>query len=182
MSLLGRDARQFRYVEGGMGADLPGRVRRTLVDLDPASNPYVQWIATGRHLGALPHALRAENFEIIRDHLDRLEWHCASVDEFLAGASARSIHRFNLSDVFEYVSPESYERTLRRILRVGCPSGRLAYWNMLVTRQRPDCLAPVLRPLDTVASRLHGEDRVPFYRALRIEELTTWSTGVRTWR
>ena len=51
------------------------------------------------------------------------------------------------------------------------PGGRLAYWNMLAPRRRPEHLARRLRPLDDLAGRLHEADRAFFYSAFRVEEV-----------
>ena len=94
MGRLGRDPEFFRYVDIDVAASILDRTRHALSVLDPAENPYVHWILTGTHGAALPCALRAEHFETIRDRLDRLEWHCQSVEEFLERsrrAHARSI-------------------------------------------------------------------------------------------
>jgi len=168
---LGRDPSFFRYVEGDVAGLFAGRVRGGLVDLDPAENPYLRWICTGGHGAVLPHALRAENFERIRARLDRLSWRLCSVEEYLRSAPPRSVDRFNLSDLFEYVSAESHRAVLEDALRVGRPGGRLAYWNLLVPRRRPESLASALRPLDALAARLHAQDRTFFYGALVVEEI-----------
>ena len=142
-----------------------------MTELDPASNPYVHWILTGTHGDVLPCALRAENFDIIRANLDRLEWHAVSLEEYLSRSDSPRFDRFNLSDVFEYVSPEHYRRTLNSIVGCSRPGARLAYWNMLVPRRRPRSLAPRLRPLDDLADALHRTDRAFFYSAFRLEEV-----------
>ena len=168
---LGRDTAFFRYVD----ADVPGailqRTKHALTELDPASNPYVHWILTGTHGDVLPCALRAENFDIIRANLDRLEWHAVSLEEYLSRSDSPRFDRFNLSDVFEYVSPEHYRRTLNSIVGCSRPGARLAYWNMLVPRRRPRSLASRLRPLDELADALHRTDRAFFYSAFRLEEV-----------
>ena len=171
MGRLGRDPAFFRYVETEVAPALLSRTRHALVDLDPAQNPYVHWILNGTHGETLPVALRAEHFDAIRQRLDRLQWHCVSVEEFLAGQPSRSIDRFNLSDLFEYVSPDHYHRVLRTCLDAARPGARLAYWNMLATRRRPESLSERLRPLDELATRLHQQDRAFFYCAFRLEEV-----------
>lgn len=168
---LGRDPRFFHYVEGDVAGRIMARIRHALTVLDPCDSPYVQWILRGRHTTALPYALRAENFEAIRCHLDRLEWRCQSLEEFLHGADENSIDRFNLSDIFEYMSPARYEEVLRLLARVGRSGGRLAYWNMLVPRRRPPHLAHLLRPLDELSQRLHVRDQAIFYSAFVVEEI-----------
>ncbi len=171
MGCAGRDRSFFRHVDGPVATRILERTRYALTALDPTENPYLQWILTGRHPSALPYALRAENFDAIRAHLDRLEWHCCSVEDYLDTLGEHSIDRHNLSDIFEYMSQESYYRLLNCLVRVGRPGGRLAYWNMLVPRSRPEHLADRLRPLSALAHRLHMADKAFFYSALVVEEI-----------
>lgn len=171
MGRLGRDPEFFRYVETDVASAILRRTRHALRELDPADNPYVHWILTGTHGEALPLALRPEHFQTIRDRLDRLEWHCESVESFLARCPGRSYDRFNLSDMFEYVSPEGFRRMVEEIVRCSRPGARLAYWNMLAPRRRPEEMRDRLVPLDDLASRLHEQDRAFFYSAFRVEQV-----------
>jgi S-adenosylmethionine-diacylglycerol 3-amino-3-carboxypropyl transferase len=171
MGRLGRDPAFFRYVDHDVAASLLERTKHALTELDPADNPYVHWILTGTHADALPCALRPEHFDTIRAGLDRLEWHCLSVEEFLDRSDERVFDRYNLSDLFEYVSVEHYHRMLESILRRSRPGARLAYWNMLAPRRAPEHMAPRLRPLEDLAEALHRRDRAFFYMALRVEQV-----------
>src|SRR6202050_2617201 len=83
MGLLGRDPEFFRYVEGRVSERILKRTEYALTELDPAVNPYIHWILTGRFDGVLPAPLRKENFEPIRRNLDRLKWRCGSLEESL---------------------------------------------------------------------------------------------------
>jgi S-adenosylmethionine-diacylglycerol 3-amino-3-carboxypropyl transferase len=116
-------------------------------------------------------ALRPEYFDVIRTHLDRLEWRCQSIEDFFQSQDARSIHRFNLSDIFEYMSPENYHRLLGQLAAHGKSGGRLAYWNMLAPRSRPESMAAQLRPLTELSQRLHWQDKAFFYSRFIIEEI-----------
>jgi S-adenosylmethionine-diacylglycerol 3-amino-3-carboxypropyl transferase len=169
MGLLGRDPEFFRYVEGNVSERILKRTEYALTELDPAANPYIQWILTGRHNNALPAALRAENFEPIRRNLDRLQWHRGSLEEFLG--QDQKFDCFNLSDIFEYMSPSSYEQLLKLIVSSARPGARLAYWNMLAPRHRPESLATSLRPLAELSAQLFARDNAFFYSALVVEEV-----------
>lgn len=171
MGRLGRDPAFFSYVEGSVADRILERTRHALTELDPASNPYLQWILTGRHVSALPHALRPEHFETIRANLDRLEWHCESIEAFLARPDAPAIDRFNLSDIFEYMSEENFHRLLETLVRHARAGGRLAYWNMLVPRSRPERMADRLSPLTELAGKLHYQDKAFFYSKFIVEEV-----------
>ena len=170
MGRLGRDPAFFRYVQGSVANRILARTRHALTELDPAANPYLQWILTGRHTTALPYALRPENFEAIRSNLDCLELRCQSVEEFLEQEGENSLDRANLSDIFEYMSEENYGCLLERLADACRPGGRLAYWNMLVPRCRPERLAHRLRPLTELSARLFLEDKAFFYSAFVVEE------------
>jgi S-adenosylmethionine-diacylglycerol 3-amino-3-carboxypropyl transferase len=171
MGRLGRDPAMFDYVEGSVADRIRARADHALRELDPSLNPYLQWILTGRHRTALPHALRKENFETIRNNIHRLQWRRASVEQYLAEAGERAIDRYNLSDIFEYMSDANVEALLRALVRSGRPGGRLVYWNMLAPRSRPESMADVLRPLDDLARQLHLQDKAFFYSRLVIEEI-----------
>ena len=178
MGKLGRDPQYFRYVRGGVAEPLLRRMRYALTELEPSTNPYLHWIFEGQHRdGALPYALRAENFEAIRDHLDRLEWRCCSLEEFLE-KSPDKFDAFNLSDIFEYISVENYARLLRLLVRAANPNARLVYWNLLVPRSRPDSLGAILNPLKEISEALFARDKAFMYRAFVVEEVLCRSLRV----
>ena len=178
MGKLGRDPQYFRYVQGGVAEPLLRRMRYAMTELEPSTNPYLHWIFEGQHRdGALPYALRAENFEAIRDHLDRLEWRCCSLEEFLE-KSPDKFDAFNLSDIFEYISVENYERLLRLLVRAANPNARLAYWNLLVPRSRPESLGALLNPLKEISEALFARDKAFMYRAFVVEEVLCRSLRV----
>ena len=172
MGLLGRDPRFFDYVDGPIGDGLLERSRHALTVLDPAENPYLSWIITGTHGRALPYTLRPENFTAVRAGLDRLEWRRASIETFLDTYDGAPFDRFNLSDIFEYMSAENYRDLLARIVRHSSPGARLAYWNMMAPRRRPPDMSEILRPQTERANALHARDKAFFYSAFVIEETT----------
>jgi S-adenosylmethionine-diacylglycerol 3-amino-3-carboxypropyl transferase len=171
MQRIGREASFFRYVRGSVADRLLERTRYAMTAIDPADNPYLQWILFGHHGRALPYSLRAENFAAIRANLDRLTWHHGTVEDYLEATPKGGIDRFNLSDIFEYMSLKDYHLLLERVSWAGRPGARVAYWNMLVERRRPGSLADRLRPLDDLAVRLHAADKAWFYSAFVLEEI-----------
>ncbi len=177
MGLLGRDPALFRYVQGSVARPILARVEHALVHLEPAANPYLRWILHGRHgntpaEAVLPHALRPENFESIRDNLDRLETRRTSLEAALKEAARGTYDGYNLSDVFEYVAEPACLAMLQDAIRAARPGGRLVYWNMLAPRQRPEVLAARLEPLTDLARRLHASDKAFFYSRLVIEKVS----------
>jgi S-adenosylmethionine-diacylglycerol 3-amino-3-carboxypropyl transferase len=60
---------------------------------------------------------------------------------------------------------------LEQLIRVGRPGARLAYWNTLADRHRPDFMADRLRSLDELSQSLHARDKAFFYCAFFVEEI-----------
>ena len=171
MGRLGRDPAFFQYVEGRVADRILARTERALTELEPAQNPYLQWITLGRFATVLPHWLRPENFEPIRANLDRLEVRVAPVEVVLGEAGDHTIDRFNMSDVFEYISPDASDHVFENIARTGRSGGRVVYWNMLAPRRSSAHLAHRLRPMTELSERLHRAAKTFFYSALVVEEI-----------
>ena len=171
MGWLGRDPSFFRYVEGSVAERILARTRHALVELEPARNPYLHWILTGTHGEALPYALRAENYDAIRANLDRLETHATPLERFLEELGPRSAACYNLSDIFEYMSEDNHRALLERLAWAGRPGARLAYWNMLAPRRRPQALAASLAERRDVSSPLFSQDKAFFYSDFVVEEV-----------
>ncbi|OYV05355.1 MAG: hypothetical protein CFE26_12005, partial [Verrucomicrobiales bacterium VVV1] len=61
-------------------------------------------------------------------------------------------------------------RLLSSLVAASNPGARLAYWNMLAPRSRPESMADVLQPLDEVSRSLLERDRAFFYSRFVVEE------------
>jgi S-adenosylmethionine-diacylglycerol 3-amino-3-carboxypropyl transferase len=169
MGAMGRDPEFFRYVEGSVADRILGRARYAMTELAPAENPYLQWIMTGERNGVLPFALRENNFEAIRRNLGALEWRRCALEEVLD--QQECFDGFNLSDIFEYMSVEGYVQLLRRIVARSRSGARLAYWNMLAPRSRPESLAGSLEQLSELSACLFKKDKAFFYSAFILERV-----------
>jgi S-adenosylmethionine-diacylglycerol 3-amino-3-carboxypropyl transferase len=173
MGRLGRDPAFFAHVDDNVAQRLRTRVEQALTELDPALNPFLQWILRGYHGVTLPLAWMPEHFTTIRARIERLELCQTAIEPLAARCRRGAIARWNLSDIFEYMTAGNSARALSTIARATPAGGRLVYWNMLVPRQRPAALAPWLQPLDELASQLHATDRACFYSRLVIEQRST---------
>jgi S-adenosylmethionine-diacylglycerol 3-amino-3-carboxypropyl transferase len=171
MGRLGRDPAFFNYVKGSVADRILGRTRHALRELNPAENPYLHWILKGTHGKTLPHALRPENFELIKKNIDRLEWRLGTIESVLEQEGENSIDRFNLSDIFEYMSGEMTAEVLERILKSARPGSRLAYWNMLAPRCCPEEWSDRVTNLKDLGSELLLKDKAFFYSAFVVEEV-----------
>ena len=171
MGRLGRDPSFLDHVEGSAAERMMASVRTASTATVPGDNPYLRWTLTGAYGDALPPYLEADAFETIRDRAHRITPVLGSLEDVLGAAPPDSFGAFGLSDVFEYVDRAHAETLYRAIARAGRPGARLAYWNLLAVRQRPEPLAGLIRPLPELSRALHARDRAPFYRAFVVEEV-----------
>lgn len=173
MGRLGRDPEFFAYVEGTVGERILARTRHALTELPVHTNPYLTYILTGSFSEeALPRYLRPQFLEPIRERLDRLR-----LVQGAAHEADGTFDGFNLSDIFEYMSPMKHEEAYRGLLRRARTGARLAYWNMLAPRALPKSQGARVHVLDRLARELHQRDKAWFYSAFHVDEVSAGETA-----
>jgi S-adenosylmethionine-diacylglycerol 3-amino-3-carboxypropyl transferase len=167
MGRLGRDPAFFEHVEGTVGDRILARTRHALTAIPVRTNPYLTYIMTGDYSPeALPRYLRPEHVPAIRERLGRITLVRGAVE-----ASAGPFDAFNLSDIFEYMSPAVHEQVYAALVGRAAPGARLAYWNMLAPRGPAVSVARRVRPLRELAAALHAGDRAWFYQDFHVDEV-----------
>jgi S-adenosylmethionine-diacylglycerol 3-amino-3-carboxypropyl transferase len=170
-----RDASQFQYVAGAydVGAAFWRRFVEVCTQLPARGNFYLEWLLTGsyRDLAALgPPFLRPANHARLRGLVDRVTVVHDELTHHLRETPEGTYSAANLSDVFEYVSEPAADELLSLLATRLRPGGRLAYWNLFVTRSAATGgTADALHPHTELAGELFALDRVPFYNAFVVE-------------
>src|SRR5690606_22953914 len=82
----------------------------------------------------------------------------------------------NLSDIFEYLSPDQTVASLDVLGERMRPGGRIAFWNLFVDRRVPQD-HPTLNRLEDLSTKLWDRDRSWFYRAFHVAEVGTRTGG-----
>lgn len=169
MGRMGRDKAFFDHVEGSPAQHVARRIHHAAVECDPAENPYLHWIMKGTHGSALPMTWRAEHFDVIKARLDRIEIRPGSLEAFVS--TGERADGFNLSDIFEYMSPSVFEEVYGSILGAAAPGARLVYWNMMAPRRVPHSHAAEVTTLAEIEDRLKAIDKAFFYSDFVVEEV-----------
>ena len=169
MGRMGRDKAFFDQVDGSVSAHVTRRIRHAGIACDPAENPYLHWIMKGIHGAALPMTWRAEHYDTIRDRLDRLDVRQGSLEA--AVGTGERFDGFNLSDIFEYMSPDVFAQVYGDILSAANPGARLVYWNMMAPRRVPRQLAARVETLTSLEDDLKARDKAFFYSDFVIEQV-----------
>lgn len=169
MGKLGRDPELFRYVEGSVADRILRRTRHALTAIPVHGNPYVRYILSGSFGETLPHYARPEHFNSIRNNLDALQLVQGTTEQAL-DRFPRGYHGMNLSDIFEYMTPEITAQVGKPLVGAMEPGGRLLYWNMLAPRKLAALFPEQLRALSDKEAKLFATDQAFFYQALHIDE------------
>lgn len=169
MGRMGRDKAFFDHVSGSPAQHVARRIHHAAVINDPAQNPYLHWIMKGDHGAALPMTWRPEHYLTIRDRLDRIEIRPGALEAFIS--TGEKAHGFNLSDIFEYMSPPIFEQVYGDILKAAQPGARLVYWNMMAPRRVPAAFSPKIERMQALEDQLKPLDKAFFYSDFVVERL-----------
>ncbi|MCL2019514.1 MAG: BtaA family protein [Oscillospiraceae bacterium] len=167
MGRLGRDKEFFKYVEGSVADKILSRSKHALSVLEPAQNPYMIYILNGEYTTVFPYSLREENYEKIRNNLEKIEFKKQSIEGFLENYNG-IVNCYNLSDIFEYMSQESMEQLFTHMLSKSEKGTRFAYWNMLALRKSNN---PRITTDDDKNRELLLKDKAFFYSAFELDEV-----------
>lgn len=167
MGALGRDPAFFDQVEGSVSEHVARRIEHAFVANDPVANPYLRYVLTGEHGPVLPLAWRAEHHATIAERVGRVRLHLGPLEE----AASEGVDGWNLSDIFEYMSPDGFAAAYGAILTASNPAARLVYWNMMAPRAMPPEYAARAQPRPDIAAPLAARDQAFFYSAFHVDEV-----------
>jgi S-adenosylmethionine-diacylglycerol 3-amino-3-carboxypropyl transferase len=172
MAKNGRDPAQFAHVTGGdVGGYFLERFTWAMTHTRLADNFYVELFLSG-HLSDLergPCYLRPSNYERLGRLTPRLRIVTGEFEQLAVGSFSKA----NLSDIFEYMSPDLNAAVFGLIADRLRPGGRIAWWNLLVPRTVPQELQSPLNLLTELSEALWLKDRSWFYRAFHVAQKVT---------
>ena len=135
MGKLGRDKAFFRYVHVNVSENIFKRAEYAFTQLDTSKNSYLYYIFNARYDKALPFAYRKENFDKIKQNIDNIVLLSESVESFIEREDVEYISKYNLSDIFEYMSDEQMCKIIEKMLTKSASGTKIAYWNMLADKR-----------------------------------------------
>lgn len=119
----------------------------------------------------LPSYLRPENYEQIKQNLNKIEIVTDSCSNYFDAMKDNTISMFNFSNIFEWISPEEYENLLKDTVRVAKDGAILTYRNLLVFRERPNSLKGTIISLPELSESLHKIDLSFIYNNYVVEQI-----------
>lgn len=178
--LCGVHPEQYRLVNGrhDMYEYVKERVEYALTRVPAYDNYFLCQALTGRFRGnRVPPYLLEKNFETLRNNLDRVLVVNGWLGPFLDTQPEGSISKFNLLDIFDWMSPPLFEATLRSVLRAAAPGATLIYRSGSYRLDPPESIRPYVERHDELAAKLFATDRSATYGSFYILTVTDKPNG-----
>jgi S-adenosylmethionine-diacylglycerol 3-amino-3-carboxypropyl transferase len=164
----------YKYLEPSFSFEKYYRsaVRRAVTELPARDNYFLAYILSGNYLiDNLPVYLKKENYQFIRDRVDRIKIVTSGCQEYLSSLPGDTISKFNFTNIFEWMSIEEFTLILLETLRIAKDGAVITYRNHLVTRNRPDIFADKIIPDMKLSLELRKKDRSFIYKAYVVERI-----------
>ena len=168
MGKFGRDPKFLNEVKVPVAEFIFNQAETHLESIECQANYFLQFILTGRFKTHLPHYARPENFNSIKENLDKLViFHGLAEDAFKEHSD---FDRFNLSNIFEYMDTELFKIVGDSFIKNSASKARIAYWNLMVPRNLADVFTE-LKDEFMLSASIKKSDKGFFYSKLVVNEL-----------
>lgn len=168
MGIFGRDPEFLKEVHLDVGDYILMKTEKLLRSVQIQKNAMAYFILHGKFDHLVPHYLRQENYEHIRQNIDKIKLMQGFAED--AVPQYGLFNRMNLSDIFEYMDHDTF-RNVSNMLLKGCVSGtRLGYWNLMVSRKISNIFPERIKYLHDISKELSEKDNGFFYNQFVIEE------------
>jgi S-adenosylmethionine-diacylglycerol 3-amino-3-carboxypropyl transferase len=166
--MLKRFARQqgmFTYAKGHTVADIyRKRLERHLNSVFIKGNFFLRYSLTGKYGADVPPYLQKDGYLNLKKSPDSiLTTKTTDLLSYLKTSPADTFSKFNLSDIFEPLSPAENDILWQEIIRTAKNGAAVAYWNNLVERSYPERLSNHIQTDEKKVAGLQAKDRVFFY-------------------
>jgi S-adenosylmethionine-diacylglycerol 3-amino-3-carboxypropyl transferase len=133
MGKKGRDPEFLKQVNIPVGDYIFQKTKNHLSSKNCQRNFMLSYILTGKYGENLPHYVKTENYNLIKKNISKLV--------LFKGYAQEAIEKFgsfdgmNLSDIFEYQTPEIFENVSSELVKGLNKKGVICYWNLMVPRR-----------------------------------------------
>jgi S-adenosylmethionine-diacylglycerol 3-amino-3-carboxypropyl transferase len=164
----------YKYLDKGFSFEKYYRsaVKRAITELPLEENYFLAYMLLGNYFkNNYPAYLKLENFDMIRNRVNRIQSINSGCLEYFKSLPSDSISKFNFTNIFEWMSLAEFSTLLKETVRVAKDGATITYRNHLVTRNRPESLANQIIPDKKLSAELHERDLSFIYKAYVVERI-----------
>lgn len=165
-----KDKSHFRLVgEQNYGRTFRERTAWAMTGIPLPDNYFLALALLGRYRNEqeLPPYLKAENHALMRDRVGRIEVVTGQLEEFLLSVPEGTFTRYNMSNLFDWISEEPFVKLHRHLVRAAKDGATMAWWNTLIKRHLPPAVTEIESQPEK-AAQLLKEDRAFLYANFEI--------------
>jgi S-adenosylmethionine-diacylglycerol 3-amino-3-carboxypropyl transferase len=171
MGHLGREPSFYEHVDRAKTSDeILKRTKHGLSEVDISTNFFAEFILTGRYNNAfcMPPYLLESNFQYLKKHSSKIKLIHGTITDYISSLKPGTFSKFNLSDVFEYMSQTEFEKVLECLAGVSRAGSRLAFWTLFINRIIPDNLREKFISCDDLSKELYFKSKTFFYGSFNV--------------
>lgn len=168
MGKLGRDPEFLKEVKVNVGSHIFKKAERQLQSVAAQKNFILKYNLTGHFGDLLPHYLQPKNFEMVKANIQKLQLKQGFAEEAISEFG--QFDAMNLSNIFEYMTDEIFKKTAQSLTAGLNKGGRMAYWNLMVSRRMSSVLESELSYQKELSERLTAVDKGFFYGGFLVDE------------
>lgn len=152
-----KDKEHFRLVDfSNFGRIFRARAEHAFTGIPARSNYFLALILLGCYVDEenLPSYLKASNFEVLKQRVDRVEIVTGEIEQYLLSVPDETFTRYNVSNLFDWIKTPIFIRLHEEIVRTAKDGARMANWNTLLARAIPAEVPQIERLADRGAELL----------------------------
>jgi S-adenosylmethionine-diacylglycerol 3-amino-3-carboxypropyl transferase len=169
MGKYGRDPEFLKEVKVSVSDYIFRKAENHLQTIQAQQNCILRYNLTGSFGPLLPHYLQPENLKKIKTNIHKLQLMEGYAQD--AHAVYGTFQYMNLSDIFEYMNNEVFQKTATQLVTAAASGGRLAYWNLMVPRRISEVAIKKCQYQEELSTRLSSKDKGFFYNRFIIDEI-----------
>jgi S-adenosylmethionine-diacylglycerol 3-amino-3-carboxypropyl transferase len=166
MGKFGRDPKFLKQVAVPVSSFILDKAATHLGSTYSQSNYFLEYILTGKFSINLPHYVRKENFDSIKNNIEKL----VVFEGFAQDAfkKHKGFNKFNLSNIYEYLEPKIFETVVQNMMEHCKDNSTFCYWNLMVDRKMSEVNSSLIYQKDK-SKELQIKDKGFFYKNFIIE-------------
>ncbi len=168
MGRYGRDPEFLKQVDVHVGRTIYNKAATHLRSVGAQRNFILNYNLTGDFGNLLPHYLEPQNYVLVKENLDKLHVFQGYAEEAIAQYG--KFDYMNLSNIFEYMSPEVFENVSKGLINGLNSGGKLAYWNLMVTRSIAQQFPDEITNQGALSKELTAIDKGFFYQQFHLDQ------------
>jgi len=137
------------------------KFRKVVHDIPIKGNYFLHLYLKGRYksLEEVPDYLKQENFQIIKQRLERIQIHSDDAKKWLASMPDNTFECLSLSNICELMNLDDTRKLFQEVLRTAKPDARICFRNLILPREVPETLQEALQKNERLSEEMMNTDR-----------------------